>query len=106
MVSIDRDFIKKVPSLVRNSEIAAQINATNNAALLPYLFRVKGEPFGLKDRPQFDVLFEKTLYPDTIVMSGRQLGKCYCVSRSNLRDCYGAPLRHPKVGDAVLSFDA
>lgn len=105
MGAIDRDFIKKVPSLVKNSEIAAQINATNNAALLPYLFRVKGEPFSLKDRPQFDVLFEKTLYPDTIVMSGRQLGKCYCVSRSNLRDCYGAPLRNPKVGDSVLSFD-
>ena len=54
MSSIDREFIKKVPSLVKNSEIAAQINATNNAELLPYLFRVKGEPFSLKDRPQFD----------------------------------------------------
>ena len=84
MASINRDFIKKVPSLVRNSEIAAQINATNNAALLPYLFRVKGEPFSLKDRPQFDVLFEKTLYPDTIVMSGRQLGKSMTLSRSEV----------------------
>lgn len=84
MSSVDRDFIKKVPSLVKNSEIAAQINATNNASLLPYLFRVKGEPFSLKDRPQFDVLFEKTLYPDTIVMSGRQLGKSMTLSRSEV----------------------
>ena len=96
MGAIDRDFIKKVPSLVKDSEIAAQINATNNAALLPHLFRVKGEPFSLKDRPQFDVLFEKTLYPDTIVMSGRQLGKCErCTKKDDdlaLRDMFGRRL--------------
>lgn len=76
MVGFDREFVRKIPSLVKDPEIMKQIQSVKNADLLPHLFRVKGEPFSLKDRPQFDVLFEKTLYPDTIVMSGRQLGKC------------------------------
>ena len=93
---LDRDFVKGIPKLVRQKDIAEQIDSINNADLLPHLFRVKGEPFSLKDRPQFDVLFEKTLYPDTIVMSGRQLGKCErCTKKDDdlaLRDMFGRRL--------------
>ncbi len=96
MPSTTIDFIKSVPDLVRQKEILEQISQTNNADLLPYLFRVKGEPFSLKDRPQFDVLFEKTLYPDLIIMSGRQLGKCEkCTKKDDflaLRDSLGRRL--------------
>ena len=96
MSSISRDFLKSFPKLVNNDEYAAEIRATNNAHMLPNLFRVKGEPFSLKDRPQFDVLFEKTLYPDLIIMSGRQLGKCVkCTKKDDslaLRDCFGCRL--------------
>ena len=105
MASVSREFVQAFPKLVAKDEYSSQIRSTNNADMLSHLFRVKGEPFSLKDRPQFDVLFEKTLYPDLIIMSGRQLGKCYRVSGNNLRDCYGAPLRNPKVGDRVLAFD-
>lgn len=84
MSAISRDFLKSFPKLVNNDEYAAEIRATNNAHMLPNLFRVKGEPFSLKDRPQFDVLFEKTLYPDLIIMSGRQLGKSMTLSRSEV----------------------
>ena len=96
MVGFDREFVRKIPSLVKDPEIMKQIQSVNNADLLPHLFRVKGEPFSLKDRPQFDVLFEKTLYPDTIVMSGRQLGKCErCTKKDDdlaLRDMFGRRL--------------
>jgi len=91
MAGLDRDFIKSIPKLVKDQEILGQIQSTNNASLLPHLFRVKGEPFSLKDRPQFDVLFEKTLYPDLIVMSGRQLGKSLSLSRSEIYDCLSIP---------------
>lgn len=84
MAALDPDFVKKIPGLLKSPEILEQINSTNNAALLPHLFRVKGEPFSLADRPQFEVMFEKTLYPDMIVMSGRQLGKSMTLSRSEV----------------------
>lgn len=84
MAALDRDFVKKIPNLVKTAEVSSQIASTNNAELLPHLFRIKGEPFTLHDRPQFDVMFEKTLYPDMIVMSGRQLGKSVTLSRSEV----------------------
>ena len=96
MAGLTKDFIKNIPHLVKSNEIAEQIGSINNADLLPHLFRVKGEPFSLSDRPQFDVMFEKTLYPDMIVMSGRQLGKCErCTKKDDdlaLRDMFGRRL--------------
>lgn len=82
MACLDPDFVKKLPSLVKSEEFMSQLRQANRIDLLPYLFRVKGEPFSLKDRPQFGVMFEDTLYPDMIVMSGRQLGKSLTLSRS------------------------
>lgn len=84
MAALSQDFVKKIPQLVESKEIAEQIRGSNNAAFLPHLFRIKGQPFTLDDRPQFDVMFEKTLYPDMIVMSGRQLGKSVTLSRSEI----------------------
>ena len=84
MAALDRDFVRSIPKLVKSQEVLDQINSTNNADLLPHLFRIKGEPYSLADRPQFDVMFEKTLYPDMIVISGRQLGKSVTLSRSEV----------------------
>ena len=84
MSSVSREFVQAFPKLVAKDEYSSQIRSTNNADMLSHLFRVKGEPFSLKDRPQFDVLFEKTLYPDLIIMSGRQLGKSMTLSRSEV----------------------
>ena len=61
MATLDSKFVKGIPNLIKRKDIADQIASVNNADLLPHLFRMKGEPFSLKDRPQFDVLFEKTL---------------------------------------------
>lgn len=95
-MGIDASFVRKIPTLVKNPEILAQLRNADVLELLPFLFRVKGQPFSLKDRPQFGVMFEDTLYPDMIVMSGRQLGKCKKCTKKNdplaLRDKYGIRL--------------
>lgn len=82
MAALDAEFVKRIPSLVKSEEFMSQLSQANRIDLLPHLFRVKGEPFSLKDRPQFGVMFEDTLYPDMMVMSGRQLGKSLTLSRS------------------------
>lgn len=89
----------------KSKDFMSQLGKINRWDLLPALFRVKGKPFSLAGRDQFSVLFSPEIVRETIVMSGRQLGKCYRVSGNNLRDCYGAPLSNPKIGDRILAFD-
>lgn len=89
--SLSRDFVKSIPGLINSPDIASQLKDCDRTALLPYLFRMKGEPFSLADRPQFGVMFEPVLYPDLIVISGRQLGKSASLSRSELFNCLCLP---------------
>lgn len=84
MATLDLNTVKNIPKLVKTPEFQEQIRNLNNADLLPHLFRAKGQPFSLKDRQQFEVMFEKTLYPDLIIISGRQLGKSMTLSRSEV----------------------
>ena len=91
--------------LSKSKDFLSNLSKINRWDLLPALFRVKGKPFSLEGRDQFSVLFGQEIVRETIIMSGRQLGKCYRVSGNNLRDCYGAPLSNPQIGDKVLAFD-
>lgn len=59
--------------------------------LLPYLFRIKGQPYSLADRPQFSELFARQYVPDTIFMTARQIGKSISLSRSEVFDCISIP---------------
>lgn len=86
----------------RSSEVLSALDNANRWEFLPYLFRVKGEPFSLTGREQFSVLFDNEIARETIVMSGRQLGKSMSLSRSeilnlltvpNLQLLYVAPLQ-------------
>ena len=54
----------------------SKLESMKRSELLPFLFRVKGKPFSLNGREQFDTLFAKEMVRETIVMSGRQCGKC------------------------------
>ena len=92
--------------LAQSPDMLNKASHINRWDLLPLLFRVHGQPFSLKDREPFQVLFDKELVREKIVLSGRQCGKCLQANFYNLRDCYGAPLKDPKPGDRVLSFDA
>ena len=59
--------------------------------VLPLVFRMKGKPYSLKGREQFSVLFCKDASRETIVISGRQLGKSASLSRSEVFDCLCMP---------------
>ncbi len=74
----------------------SKLSSIKRSELLPFLFRVKGKPFSLKGREQFDPLFSKEMVRETIIMSGRQCGKCKkCTKKEDyltLRDNLGVRL--------------
>lgn len=76
----DADLIK----IANSKEFAEKLSSINRWDLLPALFKVKGKPFSLEGREPFSVLFSPTLVRETIVMSGRQLGKSMSLSRSEI----------------------
>jgi len=75
----------------RSSEVIEGLRKMNRWDLLPHLFRVKGQPFSLKGREQFSVLFDNELVRETIVMSGRQEGKSMSLSRSEIFNLLSIP---------------
>lgn len=77
--------------IASSKEAIAGLSGIDRWELLPYLFKVKGQPFSLKGREQFSVLFSKDMVRELIVMSGRQLGKSMSLSRSELFDAMCIP---------------
>ena len=77
----------------RSKEFSDCLANVNRWDLLPALFRVKGKPFSLKGREQFSVLFSDEMVRETIVLSGRQEGKCSVRTKKDdflaLRDYLG-----------------
>ena len=59
--------------------------------LLPLFFRMNGKPYSLKGREQFSVLFSRDIVRETIVISGRQLGKSASLSRGEIFDAVSIP---------------
>ena len=103
---LSMDFIKKIPSLLSRPEYAKDLAEFKRTDLLPMLFRIKGEPFSLQNYPQFEVMYDKEMVPDLILLCGRQLGKCVSICRNTLRDEYGMKIAGiPSVGNHVLSFN-
>lgn len=78
-------------SIANSEEFKSDLAKIKRWNLLPALFKVKGEPFSLKGREQFSVLFSQEMVRELIVMSGRQLGKSMSLSRSEIFDLLSIP---------------
>lgn len=83
-----REFVRGIPAAVSRMGLKPGLKRSD---LLPYLFRIKGKPYSLRDRPQFEVMFDSEMAPDMIVLSGRQLGKSISLSRSEVLDMVSIP---------------
>ena len=87
MALTPQDLIK----ISESKDTVKKLEAMNRWDLLPMLFRMKGKPFSLKNREQFSVLFDKEIVRETIVLSGRQLGKSSSLSRSEIFNLLSIP---------------
>lgn len=76
---------------MKNPELVRKFQSLRRADILPFLFRVKGEPYSLENHIQMKDFFDKEYVRDTIVMSGRQISKTMSLSRSEILDCITSP---------------
>ena len=81
----------KLIEISKSKDITDKLPSMNRWELLPCLFRVKNKPFTLEGREQFSVLFEKEIVRETIILSGRQLGKSMSLSRSEIFNLLSIP---------------
>ena len=77
--------------LAKTDAFKSDLSKVKRWDLLPALFRVKGQPFSLVGREQFSVLFSDEMVRETIIMSGRQLGKSMSLSRSEIFNLLSIP---------------
>ena len=81
----------RLVEISRSCEFREGLGRVDRWELLPALFRVKGEPFSLRGREQFSVLFSREMARETIVLSGRQEGKSMSLSRSEIFNLLSIP---------------
>lgn len=63
----------------------------HRSALLPYLFKIRGEPYSLENYPQFKPMYDSEYVPETLFICGRQIGKSLNLSRSEILDMLTIP---------------
>ena len=83
----DEELIK----ISKSKEFLTDLSKINRWDLLPALFRIRGNPFSIKGREPFSVLFSEEMVREQIVLSGRQLGKSVSLSRSEIFNCLSIP---------------
>lgn len=59
--------------------------------MLPYLFKLRGEPMSLKDHIQFHAMYADEYAADTLFICGRQVGKSLNLSRIEVLDSISVP---------------
>ena len=67
------------------------VRGMHRADLLPHLFRLRGQPYSLKDHIQLREFFDAEYTRDTILCCGRQVAKSMSTSRSEILDCITTP---------------
>lgn len=89
-----------VPSLLNGSfnfdilkrpDLISRFQAIHRADLLPFLFKIRGEPYSLKDHVQLREFFSNEYTRNTILLCGRQVGKSLSLSRSEILDMITTP---------------
>lgn len=68
-----------------------RLKSMRRADLLPLLFKLRGQPYSLKDHIQMVDFFEPNYAADTIVLAGRQISKSMSLSRSETLDMISTP---------------
>lgn len=83
--------LSNIFSVTHNPEIVRRFKEVHRADLLPFLFKLRGEPYSLKDHIQMRDFFDKEYVRDTIILAGRQISKSMSLSRSEILDCITTP---------------
>ena len=81
----------ELEALITSPVFEESVKTTSREDLLPQLFKLHGKPYSLKDYPQFLTMYSSGYSPDTIWLTGRQIGKTLNLSRSEVLDAVQIP---------------
>ena len=87
----DSPDINGVKQYTDQPAVRDALTKLHRADLLPSLFKIRGQPFSLKDYPQFRAMYDTVLVPDTLFLCGRQIGKSLNLSRAEILDLISVP---------------
>ena len=59
--------------------------------LLPFMFKIRGQPYSIADYPQFEPMYSREYTPDLVYICGRQIAKSTNLSRSETLDMLQIP---------------
>ena len=86
-----KSSLSSILTKTHDPAVANSFREVHRADLLPFLFKLRGEPYSLKDHIQMRDFFEKEYARDTILCCGRQVSKSMSLSRSEIMDCITTP---------------
>ena len=89
--TLSSELLSDIRSYVDLPEVSTEIRGVHRSEFLPYLFRLRGKPYSLQDYTQMKVFYDSEYVPETIILSGRQLGKSINLSRSEVLDMLSVP---------------
>lgn len=87
----DRGTIKDVKTVFQEKAFQESLKKIPRHELLPYLFKIRGEPYSLKEYPQFEPMYDYNYPVEMMYMCGRQIAKSTNLSRSEVLDLIQLP---------------
>ena len=85
------ELLGDIRSYVELPDSTDAIRHIQRAEFLPHLFRLRGQPYSLKNREPFYVMFDNEYVPETLFLTGRQEGKSTGLAHSEVLDILSVP---------------
>jgi hypothetical protein len=74
--SFSSDDLACITNYLQTAEGKKDCKRLKRGDMLPYLFKLRGQPMSLKDHIQFHAMYSNEYAADTLFLCGRQVGKC------------------------------
>jgi hypothetical protein len=80
-----------VKQVMKTPDFYSKLKDIDRHLLLPSMFKIRGQPYSIKDYPQFEPLYAKEAPANIVYLCGRQIAKSTNLSRSEVMDMVQIP---------------
>lgn len=80
-----------VKQVMKTPDFYEKLEKIDRHLLLPNLFKIRGEPYSIKDYPQFEPMYSREAPANIVYLCGRQIAKSTNLSRSEVMDMVQIP---------------
>ena len=80
-----------VKQVMKTPDFYEKLEKIDRHLILPSLFKIRGEPYSIKDYPQFEPMYSRDMPANIVYLCGRQIAKSTNLSRSEVVDMIQIP---------------